>query len=151
MAFHFNALPCVFLAHGPFKLCGDSTVSTENQQKVIFVNSENGNARKNRQNSSLNLRPSYALGFEWYIEGDDNHNAIVKVSYRKKGENSWKEALPLLRIQNEECIDSFSVNWIDYVTPNLFAGSIMDLQPDTDYECKFILSDPDGVYGTVKK
>ncbi len=129
--------------------CGDSTVSTENQQKVIFVNSENGNAVKP---AKFVIEPPtlICLGFEWYIEGDDNHNAIVKVSYRKKGENSWKEALPLLRIQNEECIDSFSVNWIDYVTPNLFAGSIMDLQPDTDYECKFILSDPDGVHGTVK-
>jgi hypothetical protein len=129
--------------------CGDSTVSTENQQKVIFVNSENGNAVKP---AKFVIEPPtlICLGFEWYIEGDDNHNAIVEVSYRKKGENSWKEALPLLRIQNEECIDSFSVNWIDYVTPNLFAGSIMDLQPDTDYECKFILSDPDGVHGTVK-
>jgi hypothetical protein len=87
------------------------------------------------------------LGFEWYVEGDANHNATVKVWYRKKGHHVWKEALPLLRIQNEECINSFSVNWIDYVTPNLFAGSIMDLDPDTTYECKFLMSDPDGVRG----
>ena len=25
-----------------------------------------------------------SLGFEWYIEGDDNHNARVEVQYRKK-------------------------------------------------------------------
>ena len=87
------------------------------------------------------------LGFEWYIEGDVNHNATVKVLYRKKGDSRWKKALPLLRIQNEECINSFSVNWIDYVTPNLFAGSIMDLEPDTEYECRFQMSDPDGVRG----
>ena len=87
------------------------------------------------------------LGFEWYIKGDENHNAEVKVWYRKKGDFHWKKALPLLRIQNEECINSFSVNWIDYVTPNLFAGSIMDLEPDTEYECKFRMSDPDGVRG----
>jgi hypothetical protein len=91
------------------------------------------------------------LGFEWYIEGDANHNATVEVRYRKKGEHEWKEALPLLRIQNEECIDAFSVNWLDYVTPNLFAGSIMDLEPDTAYECKFLMSDPDGVRGERKK
>ena len=48
------------------------------------------------------------LGFEWYIEGDTNHNAEVKVQYRKKGDREWENALPLLRIQNEECINSFS-------------------------------------------
>src|SRR4051812_29391971 len=42
------------------------------------------------------------LGFEWFIEGDANHNAVVEVSYRKKGESQWKPALPLLRLQNEE-------------------------------------------------
>ena len=89
------------------------------------------------------------LGFEWYIKGDANHNATVKVWYRKKGDFRWKKALPLLRIQNEECINSFSVNWIDYVTPNLFAGSIMDLEPDTEYECMFMMLDPDGVRGKV--
>lgn len=25
------------------------------------------------------------LGFEWYVEGDENHNAVVEVSCRKKG------------------------------------------------------------------
>jgi hypothetical protein len=102
------------------------------------------------------------LGFEWYIEGDDNHNATVQVWYREKGHPVWKEALPLLRIQNEECIYAFpptkttddfwatpiygaTNNRIDYVTPNLFAGSILDLEPDTEYECKFVMSDPEGV------
>src|SRR3954467_3124579 len=42
------------------------------------------------------------LGFEWFIEGDANHNATVDVSYRKKGESQWKAALPLLRLHNEE-------------------------------------------------
>jgi hypothetical protein len=79
------------------------------------------------------------LGFEWYIEGDDNRDATVEVLYRKKGEQVWKEALPLLRLQNEK------VN--EYVAPNMFAGSIFDLEPDTEYECKFIMEDPDGVRG----
>ena len=35
-----------------------------------------------------------SLGFEWRIDGDDNRNAIVSVSYRKKGEQAWKEGLP---------------------------------------------------------
>jgi hypothetical protein len=91
------------------------------------------------------------LGFEWYIEGDANHDATVEVWYRKRGESSWKKALPLLRIQNEECINSFYGNIIDYITPNLFAGSIMDLETDTAYECRFVMSDPDGVHGEAVK
>jgi hypothetical protein len=92
-----------------------------------------------------------SLGFEWYIEGDDNHNATVEVWYREKGESVWKEALPFLRIQNEESIAKFLNNSIDYVTPNLFAGSILDLKSDTEYECKFLISDPDGVQGNPQK
>jgi hypothetical protein len=32
------------------------------------------------------------LGFEWMIQGDDNRNAKVEVTYRKKGEAQWKTA-----------------------------------------------------------
>src|SRR5437016_919623 len=42
------------------------------------------------------------LGFEWMIQGDDNRDAKVEVSYRKRGEAQWTNALPLLRLQNEE-------------------------------------------------
>src|SRR5215212_1408910 len=41
------------------------------------------------------------LGFEWFIQGDDNRNASVAVSYRKKGDTGWKNGLPLLRLQGE--------------------------------------------------
>lgn len=88
-----------------------------------------------------------ALGFEWYVEGDNNHNATVDVTYRKVGDHIWKKALPLLRIKNEESISSFLAHEISYVTPNLFAGSILDLEPDTEYECRFAMKDPDGVFG----
>ena len=108
------------------------------------------------------------LGFEWYIEGDVNHNGAVQVSYRKKGDNVWRAALPLLRIQNEPSVYAFAPtkvtdgfwatppygatnNRIDYVTPNLFAGSILDLEPDTEYECRFQMVDPDGVLGEALK
>jgi hypothetical protein len=29
----------------------------------------------------------------------------------------------------------------------MFAGSIFDLEPGTGYDCRFVLSDPDGVEG----
>lgn len=42
------------------------------------------------------------LGFEWYIEGDDNRNATVEVAYRVAGSGSeWKNGMPLLRIGGE--------------------------------------------------
>ena len=84
------------------------------------------------------------LGFEWMIQGDDNRNASVAVSYRKKGESQWRQGMPLLRLQNEEI---FQGDRLDLVSPNMFAGSILDLEPDTEYEARFVMSDPDGVKG----
>ena len=87
------------------------------------------------------------LGFEWYIEGDDNRNATVKVSYRKKSDTTWKEALPLFRLSREQ----ITTDPFKYISPNMFAGSIFDLEPDTEYECGFIISDPDGISGQAEK
>jgi hypothetical protein len=88
------------------------------------------------------------LGFEWFIDGDDNRNATVAVSYRKVGESRWVTALPLLRLQGEHINNGLQ---LDVVSPNMFAGSILDLEPDTAYEARFVLSDPDGVTGDAQK
>jgi hypothetical protein len=85
------------------------------------------------------------LGFEWLIEGDDNRNAKVEVSYRKQGETQWKQGLPLFRLQGEQIYQGQGV--FDVVSPNMFAGSIFDLEPDTPYEVRLLLSDPDGLIG----
>src|SRR5215813_15043526 len=70
------------------------------------------------------------LGFEWFIQGDDNRNATVAVSYRKKGETAWKPALPMLRLKGERV---YQQSQVDVIAPNMFAGSILDLDPDTAY------------------
>ena len=102
-----------------------------------------------------------ALGFDWRISGDDNRNAQVEVSYRRKGEAHWHKALPLLRLQHEKIGDPIGpgyakppvsdgtayVNPFHYIVPNMFSGSILNLQPDAEYERRFTLSDPDGVKG----
>jgi hypothetical protein len=85
------------------------------------------------------------LGFEWLISGDDNRNATVEVSYRKTGTGGWKQALPLLRLGGERVI--LADRGMDYTVPNMFAGSILNLDPDTEYEARFQLRDPDGVAG----
>ena len=87
-----------------------------------------------------------SLGFEWHIDGDDNHNAAVSVFYRKKGQQAWKEGLPLLRLDHER----INENSLQYIVPNMFAGSIFDLEPGTDYECRLVLADPDGVDGKAE-
>lgn len=87
-----------------------------------------------------------SLGFEWQIDGDDNHNASVSVSYRKRGDRDWKQGLPPLRLDHER----INENALQYITPNMFAGSIFDLEPATEYECRLVLSDPDGVEGKAE-
>jgi len=88
-------------------------------------------------------------GFEWIIEGDSNRNSVVSVTFRKKGTEAWQKALPLLRIGGEK-IYGHEQPWV-YTTPDMFAGSIFNLQPATEYECKFLLSDPDGVQGDPER
>jgi hypothetical protein len=68
------------------------------------------------------------LGFEWFIQGDANRNAAVDVTFRKKGTTAWRPALPLLRLQGERI---YAESRIDLIAPNMFAGSILDLEPDT--------------------
>ena len=90
------------------------------------------------------------LGFEWSISGDDNRTAKVEVTYRKKGTTEWKKAMPLMRLQGEQVywgVAKDDDHVIKLVSPNMFAGSILDLEPDTAYEAKFVMTDPDGVTG----
>ena len=88
------------------------------------------------------------LGFEWFIQGDDNRNASVAVSYRRKGETEWKPALPMLRLKGERV---YQQSQVDVIAPIMFAGSILDLEPNTLYEAQFIMSDPDGVRGESRR
>lgn len=105
-------------------------------------------------NSQVKVRPGELiidpptlinLGFEWVIGGDDNRNATVNVFYRKEGSTEWKPALPLLRLQGERIYQGEGV--FDVVSPNMFAGSILDLDPGVQYEARFVMSDPDGIAG----
>jgi hypothetical protein len=90
-----------------------------------------------------------SLGFEWYIDGDDNRNAAVSVRYRQKGATDWLEALPLLRLQREELLNVYGA--YDYIAPNMFAGSVMNLHEDTEYEVQLRMTDPDGVDNVAQK
>jgi len=85
------------------------------------------------------------LGFEWSIQGDANRNGTVAVQFRPTGETTWRDALPLVRIGGENVYRRREN--LDYTVPQGFAGSILNLQPDSEYECRFRLTDPDGTVG----
>ena len=104
-------------------------------------------------------------GVDWKIFGDDNRNASVKLEYRKAGATDWKDGLDLLRLQHED-MNAFPGGiatapnpsrggkgalmmrpLLVYDVPNMFSGSVFNLEPDTAYEVRVTMSDPDGVQG----
>ncbi|MHB1036506.1 MAG: right-handed parallel beta-helix repeat-containing protein [Pirellulales bacterium] len=82
----------------------------------------------------------HCLAFRWLIQGDDNANAAVTVRFRKQGQPDWRPAQNMLRVHGEVADQEFGA----FTCGNLFAGSVLNLQPDTPYEVAFELSDPDG-------
>ena len=89
-----------------------------------------------------------SLGFEWRIEGDANGNATTIVRFRKAGDVQWRDYLPLYRIGLGLKIQNSMIGrGAYYEIPDALAGSIMDLEPGTEYEVRLELRDPDGVSG----
>jgi hypothetical protein len=104
-------------------------------------------------------------GVDWKIYGDDNRNASAKLEYRKVGTTQWKDGFDLFRLQNEDMNPfpggiSTAPNpsrggkgalmmrpLLVYDVPNMFSGSLFDLEPDTTYEVRVTMTDPDGVQG----
>jgi hypothetical protein len=83
-----------------------------------------------------------SLGISLPISNSDtNHNATVTMQYRKTGESTWLDALPLFRVRPELLSDEDPT---PFTVPRQFAGSIFNLQPDTEYEISLAIQDPDG-------
>lgn len=85
----------------------------------------------------------HCLGVRWKIKGDANQNAIVRVDYRKVGEEKWRQGLPLFRTRPNPRQGKVSTR-LGVPGGWHFAGSIVGLTPDTEYEVKLYLDDPDG-------
>jgi len=84
----------------------------------------------------------YSIGIEWdfVIDDDANHNAVCLTHYRRTGSATWKEAMPLYRV------DYLPVDPVNGLNQhfNGFAGSVLFLEPGVTYEVRLSLSDPDG-------
>jgi len=85
----------------------------------------------------------HCVSFRWPVVGDRNENAVVEVRYRKAGQGAWRQGYPLFRTRpnphrgNRSAKHTVPGGW-------MFAGSVVDLEPDTAYEVQLHLRDPDG-------
>jgi len=96
------------------------------------------------------------LGAYWIIRGDDNRNAKIEFYARQAGSSGeWKRGPDLFRVEKNDgtynnqggkprpaSIPVPKDSW-------LFAGTIFFLEPDTEYDLKLKLIDPDG--GSAEK
>ncbi len=83
----------------------------------------------------------HSIGVEWDIIGDANHNAVCKVQYQTTGgANAWKDAFALVRVH---CFNAWGERKANRPY-NMVAGSIFFLEPDTAYQVRLDLADPDG-------
>ena len=92
----------------------------------------------------------HSLGFEWDIAGDTNHNATVGVRYRKMGETTFKPALDLMRIDWQGSTgrnEKTGLSTLGDRPYNMLAGSVMFLQPGTQYEVELTMNDADNSAG----
>jgi len=77
-------------------------------------------------------RPSaVAVYFTWRVDGDADRDARVTVEYRKRGEAQWQKSAFGGRTGEQGALQ----------------GCIAGLEPQTEYECRFTMSDPDGIVG----
>jgi hypothetical protein len=97
----------------------------------------------------------HCLGAYWMIKGDDNKNAKIEMEYRKAGDPDWRRSMPMFRVEkgapmgemmDEGDAKAFGRKSLLEIPKDawLFAGSIVNLVPETEYELKLSLSDPDG-------
>jgi hypothetical protein len=92
----------------------------------------------------------HCLGVYWIVQGDDNKTARVAVAYRPSDTTTWCRGMNLFRVEKGSNMLEKGESTV-CVPPDawLFAGSLFNLSPDTQYELRLNLSDPDG--GTAER
>jgi fibronectin type 3 domain-containing protein len=84
----------------------------------------------------------YTIGVEWPLSGDSDHDARCTVQFREKGQTTYRKGMDLFRVD-------FQWNWQHENNRkkenfNMLAGSIMHLKPNTVYQVRLQMNDPDG-------
>ena len=80
------------------------------------------------------------------LDGDEDFDASVRVAYREVNSPTWKEALPLQRVRPDTLSRAVPSQ---FAIAEQFAGSIFDLDPNSVYEVRLTIEDPDG--GTLMR
>lgn len=79
------------------------------------------------------------------LSGDRNYNAQAQIAYRQQGTTAWQAGLPLMRVRPEMTSTEDPPSGYGLPFPmEGFAGSIFRLAPDTTYEVRITITDPDG-------
>lgn len=89
------------------------------------------------------------LGAWWLVAGDQNHNTKITFEYRAVGSEPWLSGPDFFRVDSAGLPEDIDPGWAPPKGQTLYAGSIFELHPDTEYELRFTLVDPDGG-GAVK-
>ncbi|HKT33634.1 MAG TPA: hypothetical protein VJR03_02300 [Nitrospira sp.] len=74
-------------------------------------------------------------------QGDEDFDATVRVAYREVDSPVWKDALPLQRVRTDTLSDQVRTQ---FPIAEQFAGSIFELKPNSTYEVRLRIEDPDG-------
>ncbi len=80
------------------------------------------------------------LGVRWLIGNDGNANARIAVAYRQVGSTTWCPGLDLFRVESSAIREPNRPP----ADQTLFAGSMFDLNENTEYEVRLSLTDLDG-------
>jgi hypothetical protein len=86
----------------------------------------------------------HSLGVHWVIAGDANHDAEIGLAWRTAN-GEWRVGVPLRRVESGARKDAKGGGSVQVPEgAQLFAGSVLLLAPETDYELKLTLADADG-------
>ena len=119
---------------------------------VISLQCRADNASKPLGEPVLERPTLHSLGVHWLIAGDDNQNATITFDYRKAGEPTWHPTLPLFRVErNADVMPKFGTKLPVPKGAWLFAASAVLLTPDTPYELRLTLTDPDNPGQRIEK
>ncbi len=81
----------------------------------------------------------HCIGVRWFVKEAEHPEAKVDVAYRLKGAADWRGAMPLRRVETAALQERKPAEGT-----SLYAGSIFDLSPDTEYEVRLSLKDKSG-------
>ena len=79
-----------------------------------------------------------SIGVVWEVTGDTNLNSSMLLEFRPTGTSTWQQGAPAVRSYPSLVVNGEALGL------NRWGASAMFLEPDTTYEIRLTLSDPDG-------